>query len=80
MKAESQNVIQINGLISTEEAAEYLGKSVHNFNQHISKHIRAAAKYGKRNYYKQSDLDNWFAKHLVDRASANIPQEQAECS
>lgn len=77
MLAESQNVIQKNNLLSTRQAAAYLGKSLHTFNQHISRHIPKAANYGRFNYYRIEDLDAWFAKHLVDSNVSKLMPETA---
>jgi hypothetical protein len=80
MKAESQNVIQRLGLLSTEEAAQYLGVNLRNFYQNISKQIPTAGTFQVRNYYRRDDLDKWIASHFEVSASANIPQEVNQCS
>jgi len=74
-KVTNQTVIEEEGLMTSEEAAAYLGISPGTFRVHVSKNIAPVkTRSAKRKFYRKQDLKNYFLGHTGNQEAKIEPQ------
>ena len=63
-------------MLTTEEAAAYLGTSVRHVRRLVSDHELSRYKVGGRNRFADVDLDAWLDGRRVDGASRSVVQRR----